>query len=194
MQNNRAGKPIITNISNRHIHLSKDIMEVLFGKDYQLTKTKDLMQLGEYACNETLTLVGPKNSIEKVRVLGPIRKQTQVEVSVSDAIRLGIAVDIRLSGNLAGSQPIKLVGPNGSVDLKEGCVVAKRHIHFSTKDAEFYGVKDKESLSLKIEGERGLVFNNVIARVSDNMILECHLDIEEANAAGVKNGTMAILL
>lgn len=194
MQNNRASKPIITNISNRHIHLSKDIMEVLFGKDYQLTKTKDLMQLGEYACNETLTLVGPKNSIEKVRVLGPIRKQTQVEVSVSDAIRLGIAVDIRLSGNLAGSQPIKLVGPNGSVDLKEGCVVAKRHIHFSTKDAEFYGVKDKESLSLKIEGERGLVFNNVIARVSDNMILECHLDIEEANAAGVKNGTMAILL
>lgn len=194
MQNNRASKPIITNISNRHIHLSKDIMEVLFGKDYQLTKTKDLMQPGEYACNETLTLVGPKNSIERVRVLGPIRKQTQVEVSVSDAIKLGIAVNIRLSGDLAGSQPIKLVGPNASVDLKEGCVVAKRHIHFSTKDAEFYGIKDKESLSLKIEGERGLVFNNVIARVSDNMISECHLDIEEANAAGVKNGTMAILL
>ncbi|MDD2523263.1 MAG: phosphate propanoyltransferase [Endomicrobiia bacterium] len=194
MQNNRASKPIITNISNRHIHLSKDIMEVLFGKDYQLTKTKDLMQPGEYACNETLTLVGPKNSIERVRVLGPIRKQTQVEVSVSDAIKLGIAVNIRLSGDLAGSQPIKLVGPNASVDLKEGCVVAKRHIHFSTKDAEFYGIKDKESLSLKIEGERGLVFNNVIARVSDNMISECHLDIEEANSAGVKNGTMAILL
>ncbi|MFA6914663.1 MAG: PduL/EutD family phosphate acyltransferase, partial [Endomicrobiia bacterium] len=143
MQNNRASKPIITNISNRHIHLSKDIMEVLFGKDYQLTKTKDLMQPGEYACNETLTLVGPKNSIERVRVLGPIRKQTQVEVSVSDAIKLGIAVNIRLSGDLAGSQPIKLVGPNASVDLKEGCVVAKRHIHFSTKDAEFYGIKDK---------------------------------------------------
>ncbi|MEA5001126.1 MAG: phosphate propanoyltransferase [Endomicrobiaceae bacterium] len=194
MQNNRANNPIITNISNRHIHLSKDVMETLFGKDYQLTKTKDLMQPGEHACNETLTLVGPKNSIEKVRVLGPLRKQTQVEVSVSDAIRLGISVNIRLSGDLAGSQPVKLVGPKGSVDLKEGCIVAKRHIHFSAKDAEFYGVKDKDILSLKIDGERGLVFNNVIARVSDKMVLECHLDIEEANAAGVKNGTMATLL
>lgn len=194
MKNNRQSNPIIVNISNRHIHLSKDIMEMLFGKGYLLKEKKKLMQPGEYACEETLTLEGPKNSIEKVRVLGPVRKYTQVEVSVSDAIKLGILPEIRLSGDLSGSQPIKIVGPKGSVDLKEGCIVAKRHIHFSVKDAQFYGVKDKETVSLKIDGQRGLVFNNVVARVNDGMMLECHLDIEEANAAGVKNGTMATLL
>lgn len=194
MNNNRESKPVIVNISNRHIHLTKEIMEALFGEGYMLKKKSDLMQPGEYACEETLTLAGPKNSIDRVRVLGPVRKYTQVEVSVSDAIRLGIVPEMRLSGNLAGSQPIKIIGPKGSVDLKEGCIVAKRHIHFSTADAEFYGVKDKDTVSLKIDGERGLIFNNIVARVSDNMVLECHLDIEEANAAGVKNGTLATLL
>lgn len=191
---NRANNPITTNISNRHIHLSKDDMEILFGKGYQLTKKKDLMQPGEHACEEVLTLVGPKNSIERVRILGPVRKRTQIEVSVSDAIKLGIEVCIRLSGDLAGSQPIKVVGPAGTLDLKEGCIVAKRHIHFSAKDAEFYGVANGDLLSLKAEGERGLIFNNVVARVSDKMELECHLDIEEANAAHIKNGSKLTLL
>ncbi len=194
MNENRTKNPILTNVSNRHIHLSKEDMETLFGKGHTLTKTKDLVQPGEHACDETVTIQGPKRSIEKVRVLGPLRKQTQVEIFVTDAIRLGVNVCIRLSGDLAGSEPIKVIGPAGSIDLKEGCIVAKRHIHFTTKDAEFYGVKNGDSLKLKTEGERGLVFDNVIARVSDKMALECHLDMEEANAAGVKNGDKLFIL
>lgn len=191
---NRANNPILTNVSNRHIHLSKEDMEKLFGKGYQLTKKKDLVQPSEHACEEVLTIQGPKRSIENVRVLGPLRNQTQVEVFVTDAIRLGIEICIRLSGDLAGSQPIKIIGPKGTVDLKEGCIVAKRHIHFKTEDAKFYGVKNGDALKLKTEGERGLVFDNVIARVSDKMTLECHLDMEEANASGVKNGDKLYIL
>ena len=191
---NRAKNPILTNVSNRHIHLSKQDIEKLFGEGYQLTKKKDLVQPGEHACEEVLTIQGPKRAIEKVRILGPLRKQTQVEIFITDAIRLGIEPCIRLSGDLAGSQPITIVGPKGTVTINEGCIVAKRHIHFTTKDAEFYGVKNGDILKLKTEGERGLIFDNVIARVSDKMALECHLDMEEANAAGVKNGDKLFLL
>lgn len=191
---NRAKNPILTNVSNRHIHLSKQDMEKLFGEGYQLIKKKDLFQPGEHACEEVLTIQGPKRAIEKVRILGPLRKQTQVEIFMTDAIRLGIEPCIRLSGDLAGSQPITIVGPKGTVTISEGCIVAKRHIHFTTKDAEFYSVKNGDILKLKTEGERGLIFDNVIARVSDKMALECHLDMEEANAAGVKNGDKLFLL
>jgi putative phosphotransacetylase len=194
MQNYRASTPVLVNVSARHIHLSKDILEILFGKNYNLTKTKDLLQPGEYACVETLTVVGPRNSIEKVRILGPLRNHTQVEVSITDTIKLGIVPCVRLSGDLANTQPIKLVGTQGSIDLKEGCIVAKRHIHFTTQEALNYRIKDKESLSIKFIGERGLIFDNVIARVSNNMISECHLDADEANAAGVKSGAMAIIV
>ncbi|MDD5020948.1 MAG: phosphate propanoyltransferase [Endomicrobiaceae bacterium] len=194
MQNYRATNPVLINVSARHIHLTKETMEILFGEGYQLTKTKDLLQPGEHACAEQLTVVGPRNSIEKVRILGPLRKITQVEVSITDTIRLGIIPCIRVSGDIANSQPITLVGPKGKVDLKEGCIVAKRHIHFSIQEALNYGVKDKDSLSIKFTGERGLVFDNVVARVSNNMISECHLDADEANAAGIKSGAMAIIL
>ena len=195
MQNeNRAKNPILTNVSNRHIHLSKQDMEKLFGEGYQLTKKKDLVQPGEHACEEVLTIKGPKKAIEKVRILGPLRKQTQVEIFITDAIKLGVEPCIRLSGDLADSQPITIVGPKGSIIINEGCIVAKRHIHFTTKDAEFYGVKNGDVLKLKTEGERGLIFDNVIARVSDKMALECHLDMEESNAAGVKNGDKLFLL
>lgn len=194
MQKYRETTPVLVNVSARHIHLSKETLEILFGKGYNLTKTKDLLQPGEHACAETLTIAGPRSSIDKVRILGPLRKQTQIEVSITDTIKLGIVPSVRLSGDLANSQPIKLIGPNGSIDLKEGCIVAKRHIHFSLKEASNYGIKDKDSLSIKIAGERGLIFDNVIARVSDNMISECHVDADEANAAGIKSGAMAVIL
>lgn len=194
MQTYKQNHPVIVSVSARHIHLSKDTMEALFGEGYQLTKTKDLIQPGEHACAEQLTVVGPRNSIERVRILGPLRKITQVEVSITDTVRLGIIPCVRVSGDISNSQPITLVGPKGKVDLKEGCIVAKRHIHFATKEAENYGIKDKEIISIKFDGERGLIFNNVVARVSDNMISECHLDADEANAAGIKSGTTAIIL
>lgn len=194
MQNYRENNPILVNVSARHIHLSKDIMEVLFGKDYQLTKTKALLQPGEHACAETLIISGPRNSIENVRILGPLRNHTQVEVSITDTIKLGIVPNVRLSGDTSNTQPIKLTGPKGSIELKEGCIVAKRHIHFSPKDAENYGIKDKEILSIKLGGDRGLIFNNVVARVSEKMVLECHIDADEANAAGIKSGATAVIL
>lgn len=195
MQNeNRAKNPILTNVSNRHIHLSKEDMEKLFGEGYQLTKKKDLVQPGEHACEEVLAIQGPKRTIENIRILGPLRKQTQVELFMTDAIKIGVKPCLRLSGDLAGSEPITIIGPKGSITIKEGCIVAKRHIHFTTKDAQFYGVKNGDVLKLKTEGERGLVFDNVIARVSDKMALECHLDMEEANAAGVKNGDKLYIL
>jgi putative phosphotransacetylase len=191
---NRASKPVIVNVSNRHIHLRQNEVDILFGRGYQLTKLRDLMQPGEHACNETLTIAGKKGEIKNVRVLGPLRKATQVEVSLTDSIHIGLDAPVRLSGNTAGSAAVGITGPKGTVDLKEGCVVAKRHVHMTPADAAFYGIKDHELLSVKIEGERGLIFENVVARVSANMALECHLDTDEANAAGAKNGSKAVIL
>jgi putative phosphotransacetylase len=184
-------RSVITNISNRHIHLTQEHVDILFGKNHCLKKTKDLMQPGEHACEETVTIKGPKGEIPRVRVLGPIRKNTQVEVSIGDTIKLGIEAHIRLSGDLAGSAPITVISPTASIDLKEGCIVAKRHVHMSDAQAAEYGVKNQDIVSIKAGTEREVIFNNVVARVSPNMTLECHLDIEEANAAGIKNGTIA---
>jgi putative phosphotransacetylase len=191
---NRASKPVIVNVSNRHIHLRQEEMELLFGKGHALTKLKDLMQPGEHSCEEVLTIEGPKGQIPKVRVLGPLRKATQVEVSMTDSIHLGLGAPVRVSGDTAGSASVKIIGPAGTVNLKEGCVVAKRHVHMTPGDAEFFGIKDKEIIKVRIEGERGLVFDNVMARVHQNMLLECHLDTDEANAAGAKNGSRAVIL
>ena len=191
---NRASKTVLVNVSNRHIHLHQNEVDTLFGKGYQLTKLRDLMQPGEFACNELLVISGKKGEIKKVRVLGPLRKATQVEVSLSDSIQIGLDAPVRQSGHIAGSAPVRITGPNGIVDLKEGCIVAMRHVHMKPADAEFYGIKDQEILRIKIEGARGLVFDNVVARVSPNMNLECHLDTDEANAAGAKNGSKAEIL
>jgi len=191
---NRAAKPVIVNVSNRHIHLHQNEVDILFGKGYQLTKLRDLMQPGEFACNELLVIGGPKGEIKKVRVLGPLRKATQVEVSLTDSITLGLGAPVRQSGHLAGAAPVKITGPKGTVDLKEGCIVAMRHVHMKPADAEFFGIKDQEIVRVRIEGDRGLVFDNVVARVSPNMLLECHLDTDEANAAGAKNGSKAVIL
>ena len=185
---------ITANISNRHIHLCEADMEILFGKGGKLTKIKDLLQPGEHACQETVKISGEKGAIEKVRVIGPLRKVTQVEISISDAIKLGVKAPIRSSGDIAGSASIKIFGPAGEVVLKEGCIVAKRHVHMTDADAAFYGLKNNELISVKTSGERSVIFNNVLVRVSDKMALECHLDIEEANAAALKNGDKVELL
>jgi len=190
----RAQRPVIANVSNRHIHLLASDMETLFGKGYKLTKIKDLMQPGEHACKETVTIKGAKGEIKNVRVLGPLRKATQVEVSLTDSFVLGLTVPLRVSGDILGSAPITVIGPAGSVELKQGCIAAKRHVHMTPADAEFYGLKDGEILNVKTGGDRGLIFGNVVARVSEKMALEFHVDIDEANAAGIKNGDKVVIL
>jgi len=190
----RAQKPVVANSSNRHIHLLAADMETLFGKGYTLTKIKDLMQPGEHACKETVAIKGSKGEIKNVRVLGPLRKITQLEISRTDTFALGVNAPLRASGQTAGSSPITVIGPAGAVELKEGCIVAKRHVHMTPADAEYYGIKDGDILNVKTEGERGLVFGNVVARVSEKMALEFHVDVDEANAAGIKNGDKVIIL
>jgi putative phosphotransacetylase len=187
-------KRIMVNVSNRHVHLCQSDVEILFGAGYKLTKRKDLIQPGEHSCVETVTIAGPKRQIEKVRILGPIRKATQVEISMTDSILTGSNAPVRSSGDTTGSAPVKIIGPKGTLDLKEGCVVAKRHVHMTTQDANIFGLKDNQSISIQCSGERGLVFHNVVARVSDKMALECHLDTDESNAAGLKNGDYIILI
>ena len=175
-------------VSARHIHLTQEHVEALFGPGYQLTKKKDLMG-GQFASNEKVTIVGLKlRAIENVRVLGPVRKNTQVEISATDAISLGVKAPIRESGNIAGSAPIAIIGPKGAVYLNEGCIVAKRHIHMAPKDAMAAGVHDGDIVSVKADNERGTIFNNVQIRVDDSFTLEMHIDTDEANAAQIKSG------
>ena len=175
-------------VSARHIHLTQEHVEALFGPGYQLTKKKELMG-GQFASNEQVTLVGLKlRAIENVRILGPCRKASQVEISKTDALKLGVKAPIRESGNVAGSAPIALVGPKGVLYLNEGCIVAQRHIHMSPADAAAAGVKDGDIVSVKAENERGTTFNHVKIRVDDSFTLEMHIDTDEANAAGIKHG------
>jgi len=181
-------KPVPLGVSNRHVHLSAADLETLFGAGYQLTPIKDLSQPGQYAAKECVTIVGAKGAIENVRILGPVRKQTQVEIMRGDCFKLGASAPVRESGVLASSAPITIVGPKGSVYCKEGLIVAKRHIHMTPNDAAVYGVKDGEIISCRVNGERGIVFDNVVIRVSDKYALEAHLDMDEANCADLKNG------
>ncbi len=175
-------------VSARHVHLTQEHVEVLFGEGYQLTKKKDLMG-GQFASNEQVTIVGLKlRAIENVRILGPVRKASQVEVSATDAVKLGIKAPIRESGNIAGSAPIALVGPKGALYLKEGCIVAMRHIHMSPKDAMAAGVSDGDIVSVKADNPRGTVFNHVKIRVDESFTLEMHIDTDEANACSIKTG------
>ena len=180
-------------LSNKHIHLSQADVDVLFGEGYELTHKKDLSQPGQYACEEMVEVVGPKGST-KMRVLGPVRPESQVEVSLADARSLGIVVPVRQSGDVEGTPGCKLVGPKGEVELERGVIVASRHIHMSLEDAEKFGVKDKEIVSVQTEGERGLLFNNVLVRANAAFKLEMHVDLEEGNAAGVKNGDLVTLV
>lgn len=180
---NKKGIPI--GVSARHVHLSQEDVEKLFGIGHALTPFKELMG-GEYAAKETVMVVGTKlRPIENVRVLGPVRKQTQVEVSKTDAVRLGLKPPIRLSGDLAGSTPVTLVGPKGAVNLTEGCIVAMRHIHMAEADAQYYGVKSGQEVTVKTLGGRGGSFNHVQVRVDNRYRLEMHLDTDEANGLGI---------
>lgn len=181
-------------LSNRHIHLNKKDVETLFGEGYELTKTKDLSQPGQYACEEKVDLVGPKRTIKGVRILGPTRPESQVEVSMSDTITLGITPVVRNSGDTEGTPGVKLVGPNGEVDLEKGVIVAARHIHMDNDDAKEFGVVDKDVVKVKVGGLRGLTFDNVLVRVNQTYALDMHVDIEEGNAAGVRNGDLVEII
>ncbi len=181
-------------VSARHVHLTQEHVEILFGKGYQLTKKKDLMG-GQFASNEHVTIVGLKlRAIENVRILGPVRQASQVEISATDAIKLGITVPIRESGDIGGSAPIALVGPKGALYLKEGCIVAMRHIHMSPQDANEAGVQDGDIVSVKADNERGTVLNQVKIRVSDSYTLEMHIDTDEANACKISTGDTVTII
>ena len=180
-------------LSNKHIHLSQADIDVLFGQGYELTHKKDLSQPGQFACEEMVEVVGPKGST-KMRVLGPARPESQVEVSLADARALGIAVPVRQSGDTEGTPGCKLVGPKGEVEMTKGVIVAARHIHMSLEDAEKFGVKDKDVVSVQTTGERALLFNNVLVRANAAFALEMHVDLDEGNAAGVKNGDLVELV
>lgn len=175
-------------VSNRHVHLAEQELIALFGPGYQLHRERDLSQPGQYACKETVTLVGPKGVIEKVRVLGPLRSRTQVEISISDCFKLGVRAPLRDSGDLAGSAPITLVGPAGAVTIPEGCIIAARHIHMSPADARRFGVQDKDKVYVRARGPRAVTFAEVLVRVHDSFRLEMHVDMDEANAVGLQNG------
>ncbi|WP_300714755.1 phosphate propanoyltransferase [uncultured Acetatifactor sp.] len=194
MEEKSNGYQVPVGVSARHIHLTQEHVETLFGEGYHLTKKKDLMG-GQYACNETVTVVGLKlRAIENVRVLGPVRKASQLEISATDAMKLGVAAPIRESGNVAGSAPVAVVGPKGVIYLKEGCIIAMRHIHMSPADAMAAGVKDGDIISVKADNERGTVFNQVKIRVNDSFTLEMHIDTDEANASRIKTGDMVTII
>ena len=177
-------------ISNRHIHLSREDVDTLFGQGYELTPLKDLSQPGQYACKETLTLIGPSmRAIENVRVLGPVRSASQVEISRTDSFTLKVKPPVRESGSIAGSAPVIIVGPKGVVTLKEGCIIANRHIHMHTDDAAKFGVKDGEYIDVDVtSGERRTRWFDVQVRVSPKFALEMHVDTDDANAVGIGNG------
>lgn len=181
-------------LSNRHVHLTKEHVAILFGEGYELTHKSDLSQPGQYAAVECIDIQGPKGTIAKVRVLGPERSASQVEILASDSFKLGVPVVIRDSGDLEGTPGCTLVGPAGTVELAQGVIVAARHIHMNLKEAEEFGVKDGDKVKLEVPGERGLVFNNVLIRAKDTYALECHVDTEEGNAAGAKNGMICTLI
>ncbi len=187
-ENDEGNVPV--GVSNRHIHLSQEHLEVLFGKGYELTKLKDLSQPGQYACKEQLTLIGPSlKSIEGVRVLGPVRKESQVEISRTDSFTLKVKPPVRESGSIAGSAPVTIVGPKGIVTLKEGCILANRHIHMSLEDGKKFGVKDGEYVAVMANGDgKRTALYDVQVRVSDKFALEMHLDTDDANACGIGNG------
>ncbi|MBQ7505817.1 MAG: phosphate propanoyltransferase [Lachnospiraceae bacterium] len=181
-------------VSARHIHLTQEDVEKLFGPGYHLTKKKDLMG-GQFAANEQCTIVGLKlRAIENVRILGPVRKASQVEVSATDARTLGINAPLRESGDIAGSAPIALVGPKGAIYLKEGCIVAARHIHMTPTEAAAAGLKDGDYVTVRMGNDRGASLTNVKIRVHESFTLEMHIDTDEANACQIKQGDVAYIV
>ncbi|MGN1128131.1 MAG: phosphate propanoyltransferase [Candidatus Flemingiibacterium sp.] len=175
---------VLVETSARHVHLTEEHIEILFGKGHTLTHKKDLSQPGQFACEERVTLVGPKKQIPNVIILGPARPATQVEVSFTDARTLGVDAPVRESGDVKGSAGCKIVGPEGEVEIAEGVIVAKRHIHLTPEDAASLGVEDKQIVSVKIENDsRSTIFGDVVCRVSPKFSAAMHIDTDEANAA-----------
>ena len=189
------GKQFIVETSARHVHVTQEALEILFGKGYELHPKKYLSQPGQFASEEQVDVVGPKNTLKRVRILGPVRSATQVELSLTDARSIGVTAPVRESGDIAGSGACKLVGPCGEVEVKEGVIAAKRHIHMTPADAEEFGVKDKDVVSVKIDSNgRALTFGDVVVRVSEKFSLAMHIDTDESNAACAVNGTMGELI
>ncbi|MCS7185000.1 MAG: phosphate propanoyltransferase [bacterium] len=190
----REAMPIIVNVSNRHFHCTQQTFEKLFG--YSTPKVlRNLIQPGQFAAEETITVKGPKGELHRVRLVGPVRKVDQVELSKTDCIHLGINAPVRESGDVKGSAPIVLIGPKGVVELKEGAIIAQRHFHMHPDDAKKYGVKNGDLVrALFSKGTSKETIYTVLIRAREDMALECHLDTDEANAAGVKNGDLCYML
>lgn len=179
-------RKIPVGVSVRHVHLSQEHLETLYGSGAELSPFRDLYQPGCFAAKETVALIGPKMRLmEKVRILAPLRKQTQVELARTDAIFLGVDAPLRMSGDIKGSAPITIIGPKGVVELKEGCIRAMRHIHMNSEEAKFFGLKDGDSVKLRVGGPTAVTFENVVIRVAENTLLEVHLDTDEGNVANI---------
>ncbi|MRH41656.1 phosphate propanoyltransferase [Aquibacillus halophilus] len=187
------GNEVPIAVSNRHAHLSRTALQRLFGQGYELKKLKDLSQPGQFAARETVTVIGPKGKLKNVRVLGPTRGETQIEVSLTDAHTIGLQPPIRNSGDIEGSPPIILQGPKGQLKLDKGLICAARHIHMHTRDAVTFGVSDGDVVGVVVEGPRAITFENTLIRVSPNYQLEMHVDFDEANAANLKSGAIGTL-
>jgi acetate kinase len=183
----------LVEVSAHHIHLTQEHVEALFGKGHQLTKHADLSQPGQYACKEQLTIVGPKGRIERVRVLGPARKITQVEIAMTEQFRLGVHPPIRESGDIKNTPGCILEGSVGRVELEHGVICALRHVHMTPADALRYGVRDKSVVRVRIAGDRELVFGDVLVRVDPGFALAMHIDTDEANAANVQTGAQGYI-
>ena len=178
---------VMVETSARHVHLSQEDLDTLFGKGYRLTNKKDLSQPGQFACEERVSVIGPKGEMKGVSILGPVRPASQVELSLTDARKIGIAAPIRESGDIAGTPGCKLVGPAGEVELKEGVIAAKRHIHLDPAAAEKFSLNDKQVVCVKLESDgRSLTFGDVVVRVSPKYAPAMHIDTDESNAAGLK--------
>ena len=181
-------------LSNRHLHISREHLNILFGEGYELTKLKDLKQPGQYAAEEKVDLIGPKGTIQGVRVLGPVRNKTQIEISFADSFVLGVKPPVRDSGDLKDSAGVTIVGPQGEVKIDEGVIAAARHIHMTPDEAKVWNLKDKDIVSVRTGGQRSVVFENVLVRVNAEYALEMHVDLEEGNGAGVKNNDAVELI
>lgn len=181
-------------VSNRHVHLNERDFKILFGEDYHLVVKKELVQPGEFASESVVTIKTSKGEINNVRVLGPLRSYTQVEVSMTDAFKLGVKPPVRDSGDLAGSESVTLIGPNGSVDLKEGCIIATRHIHITPEEVHKFGFDGLKSVNVELPGQKGGLLYNVQLKISPNYAFEMHIDTDDANAHMVKTGDIARII
>ena len=181
-------------VSNRHVHLTRNHLDILFGEGYELEKKVDINQPGQFAATDVVTIKTDKSEIKNVRILGPIREYTQVEISKTDAYTLGLNPPIRDSGDLKGSEQITIIGPKGSINIEEGCIIANRHIHILPSQMKAYGLEGKEKVNVKLNGEKGGIITNVYLKVSDKAYFELHIDTDDANAHLIKNGDIGEIL